>query len=124
MFLGSPLVRSISDLEERQMKFSEIPIHDVTRDIILMKSTATLKIDCDFGKDKEGVGMYANSKAFKNNNDDDDKKPLVQVMNMMYRGLMPLSQNSSNTNTKYLFLPEKIANLFADGTGYTASMLK
>lgn len=36
LFLGSPLVRSLYDLEVRSMKFSEIPIHDVTRDMILM----------------------------------------------------------------------------------------
>ena len=34
IYLCSPYVRSLQDLEERQMKLADIPVHDVTRDML------------------------------------------------------------------------------------------
>ena len=58
MFIGSPLVRSLYDLEVRAMKFSEIPIHDVTRDLILMNFSNVMGYSSYIDFDDPNSGMY------------------------------------------------------------------
>ena len=40
IYLCSPFVRSLKDLEDRKMHLADIPIHDVTRDLLWMELMA------------------------------------------------------------------------------------
>lgn len=51
IYLCSPFVRALRDLEERKMFMSDIPIHDVTRDMLWMELMSR------FGRGMVGVGQ-------------------------------------------------------------------
>ena len=40
IYLCSPHVTSLQDLEQRNMKLADIPVHDVTRDVIWLQLIA------------------------------------------------------------------------------------
>ena len=44
VYLCSPFVRSLKDLEDRRLHLSDIPIHDVTRDLLWMELMTRLMI--------------------------------------------------------------------------------
>ncbi len=45
LFLGSPRVSSIEELEEQGLYLSDIPVHDVTRDLILLNRHFRIEMD-------------------------------------------------------------------------------
>ena len=45
LYLGSPLARSVRDLEKMSLKISDIPSHDSTRDLILLKDQRSVEFD-------------------------------------------------------------------------------
>ncbi|XP_037069617.1 guanylate cyclase soluble subunit beta-2-like [Pollicipes pollicipes] len=45
LYLGSPLARSVRDLERMALKISDIPSHDSTRDLILLKDQRGIEFD-------------------------------------------------------------------------------
>ncbi|XP_043202629.1 guanylate cyclase soluble subunit beta-1-like, partial [Amphibalanus amphitrite] len=45
LYLGSPMARSVRDLEKMSLKISDIPSHDSTRDLILLKDQRNIEFD-------------------------------------------------------------------------------
>ena len=45
LYLGSPMARSVRDLEKMALKISDIPSHDSTRDLILLKDQRNIEFD-------------------------------------------------------------------------------
>ena len=44
LYLASPFVRSLQELEERDLHLADIPVHDVTRDLLAMELKARYSI--------------------------------------------------------------------------------
>lgn len=45
IFVGSPRLTSLSELKERNLYLSDIPLHDVTRELVLMNQQRIAEIE-------------------------------------------------------------------------------
>ena len=45
MFVGSPRLGSLTEMMERKLFFSDIPIYDVTRELILLNQQRSAEIE-------------------------------------------------------------------------------
>ncbi|KAI4896833.1 hypothetical protein NFI96_006371 [Prochilodus magdalenae] len=58
MFLGSPRVDRLEELMGRGLHLSDIPIHDATRDVILLEHPHTVPADGAVGVEVEGHQVF------------------------------------------------------------------
>ena len=45
LFIGSPRLSSLSDLEDRQLYLSDIPLYDVTRELVLLNQQRIAELE-------------------------------------------------------------------------------
>ncbi|XP_075998405.1 guanylate cyclase soluble subunit beta-2-like [Genypterus blacodes] len=99
LYQASPLLRSLQELEERHMHISDIALHDVTRDLILLNQQRLAEIELS--------------------NQLERKKEELSVLSQHLEG-----ERKKTENLLYAMLPKHVANKLKEGKTVEAGEFK
>ncbi|XP_074657391.1 guanylate cyclase soluble subunit beta-2-like [Tubulanus polymorphus] len=140
LFLGSPKIDSLNDLENRGMRMSDISMHDVTRRMLLTNGvsangdddvtrSAALEIfdknknaekgETDFGTDYDFKDIDINDIDFDTENDLDKLRFIVKHQQRALR-----EQRRKTEDVMYSLLPDSAALRLKDGASHEAGLYK
>ncbi|GIY36880.1 guanylate cyclase soluble subunit beta-1 [Caerostris extrusa] len=116
LFLCSPSVLNLDDLNKRDLYLSDIPLHDATRDLVLLsehfvaeyKLTKNLEIltdklqntyrELEDEKKKTDNGIVGFSQYCARNSDSTGARKIVQLLNNIYKSFDVLTDPKKNPN--------------------------
>lgn len=99
LFLGSPMLTSFEDLQQRGMHFSDIAAHDVTRDLILFNQQRIAEVE---------LARQLEQKQ-------EELRVLMKALEL---------EKSKTDSLLYSMLPKEVANLLREGKAVVAGKKK
>jgi hypothetical protein len=113
LFIGSPVINDLEELINRGLYMSDVPIHDATRDIILVKEQTKVQVDLKANMENLKISI---TKAHQDI--EEEKHKNIQVLNALFPSRI----------AKKLWMGEKIAAknisnvtlLYSDIVGFTS----